>query len=87
MRTYIESYADYAIDDNPLRFFCYVVSDYRRTMAGQIKDVAEANNVAGSAITARDIIRLVRLDTKPTHAQFLGMFTSNKIVSALDFEG
>lgn len=87
MRTYIESYSQYAIDANPLRFFCYVVSDYKRTMAAQLKDVAEANGVDGSAITARDIVRLARMETKPTHERFLELFTSNEIIDGLAVAG
>lgn len=83
MRTYIESFDSYKIDDHPLRFFCYVVSDVKSTMNSQLKDVAEANGVPGSAITARDIVRLARMQDKPSHAKFLELFTSNQVVDVL----
>lgn len=83
MRTYIESFDSYKIDQHPLRFFCYVVSDVKSTMNSQLKDVAEANGVAGSAITARDIVRLARMQNKPSHAKFLELFTSNQVVDVL----
>lgn len=85
MRTYIESFDSYKIDEHPLRFFCYVVSDVKSTMNSQINDVAKTNGVPGSAITARDIVRLARLDKKPTHEQFLKLFTGNKVIDALEF--
>lgn len=83
MRTYIESFDSYKIDEHPLRFFCYVVSDVKSTMNSQLKDVAEANGVPGSAITARDIVRLARMQDKPSHAKFLELFTSNQVVDVL----
>ena len=86
MRTYIETYPKYKIDQQPLRFFCYVVSDYKRTINSQIKEVADKNHVPGSAITARDIIRFARMKNKPSHAQFLEMLTSNKVVDVLSLE-
>lgn len=85
MRTYIETFDSYKIDEQPLRFFCYVVSEYKRTINAQIKEVAELNGVPGSAITSRDVVRLARPGNRPTHAQFLELFTGNKVIDAVAF--
>lgn len=83
MRTYIETFDSYKIDSHPLKFFCYVVSEVKSTMNGQLREVAETNGIAGSAITARDIVRLARMRNRPSHARFLELFTSNQVIDAL----
>lgn len=84
MRTYIETYDGYRIDENPLEFFCYVVSEYKETINQQLRQVAELTGISGSAITARDVVRLVRSQVKPSHANFLEMFTSNRVIETLN---
>ena len=84
MRTYIETYDGYRIDENPLEFFCYVVSEYKETINQQLRQVAELTGISGSAITARDVVRLVRSKVKPNHANFLEMFTSNRVIETLN---
>lgn len=83
MRTYIETFNEYRIDEAPLKFFCYVVSEYKSTINSQIKQVSEMTGVPGSAITARDIVRLARLNPRPTHQEFLELFTSNKVIDVV----
>ncbi|MGA1826642.1 restriction endonuclease FokI C-terminal domain-containing protein [Microbacterium sp.] len=80
MVAYIKGYKTYAIDDNPLAFFSYVVSEFKPTITGQLAMIQHEAGVPGSAITARDIIRMVeRSKVKAyTHAELLGILGSAK---------
>jgi len=86
MIAYIRNYAAYAIDDNPLAFFSYVVSEFKSTITSQLETIRSEAGVAGSAITARDIIRMVeRTKAKPyTHAELRELFSSGRGLSLVD---
>jgi hypothetical protein len=86
MRDYIEDFPKYALANSDLAFFAYVVADYKGTIDGQIKEMAITNGVPGSAVTARDIIRLVtRHQESPyTHDELREIFSVNRAVTLLD---
>lgn len=86
MRDYIADFPNYRLSDAPLAFFAYVVAEYKSTINGQLKEIAETNGVPGSAITARDIIRMVEhhQDTPYTHAQIRELLSVNRAVTYQD---
>lgn len=88
MRDYISDFSDYALDANPLAFFAYVVSEYKANVEAQLRYVAEENGVNGSAITARDIIRMVRRHReKPySHDEIREIFSANRPVIITDLK-
>lgn len=86
MIKYVDTYSQYKIDGNPLEFFSYVVSEYKPTITGQIEEIHRETGTPGSAITARDIIRMVeRTKSKPyTHRELRRIFSTNKGLSFSD---
>lgn len=88
MIAYIKTYPSYAIDDNPLAFFAYVVSEFKTTLTGQLQAIQGEAGVAGSAITARDIIRMVeRSKSRPySHAELRQLFSSGRGLTFADLD-
>lgn len=88
MRDYISNFEEYALDSNPLAFFAYVVSEYKSNVESQLRDVAEENGVNGAAITARDIIRMVRRhrDRPYSHEEIRAIFSGNRPVVLSDLQ-
>ncbi|QMS56029.1 restriction endonuclease FokI C-terminal domain-containing protein [Kocuria varians] len=87
MRNYIERFADYALTEDPVAFFAYIVSDAKKTLNGQIKAIADQNGVPGSAITARDIIRMVERHQsgRPyTHQEIRDLLSNNRTLDYQD---
>lgn len=70
MRDYIRDFSKYALSDAPLAFFSYIVADYKSTVDAQIQEMQEENSVSGSAITARDIIRMVERHESEPYSHF-----------------
>lgn len=87
MRDYIRDFRDYALDDNPLGFFSYVVSDYKSSIESQLEKISRETGVSGSAITARDIIRMVRRhQSQPyTHQEIRKLLSGNRAINVADF--
>lgn len=86
MVAYIKNYAEYAIDENPLAFFSYAVSEYKPTITGQLASIESAAGLPGSAVTARDIIQMVtRSRSRPyTHAELRAIFSSGRGLTSAD---
>lgn len=86
MRDYIEDFGQYSLTQDGLAFFAYVVSEYKLTINSQIRDIAQLNGVPGSAIAARNIIRMVeRHMTHPyTHAEIRQIFSVNRGITTED---
>jgi len=86
MVRYIREYREYAIDDNPLAFFGYVVSEYKPTIDGQLADISREAQIPGSAITARDIIRMVERHKthKYTHEEIRRILSKGRGLTSAD---
>ena len=86
MVAYIKNYEKYAIDDKPLAFFSYAVSDFKSTISNQLAGIEAEAGIPGSAITARDLIRMVeRNKRKPyTHSELRRIFSSGRGLSSAD---
>lgn len=93
MRDYIEDFSQYRLSEDEERpaFFVYVIHEGSTNLTSQIQALSEKTGVNGSAITARDILLMVRRhQEKPfTHEEIRRLFSQNQIVSLLDdgYEG
>lgn len=93
MRDYIEDFPQYRLSEDEERpaFFVYVIHEGSTNLTSQIQALSEKTGVHGSAITARDILLMVRRhQEKPfTHEEIRSLFSQNQIVDLLDdgYEG
>lgn len=93
MRDYIEDFPQYRLSEDEERpaFFVYVIHEGSTNLTSQIRTLAEKTGVHGSAITARDILLMIRRHQEIpfTHEEIRRIFSQNQIVNLLDdgYEG
>ena len=73
-------------DDGGLAFFAYVAGGFSGRIDAKIQSVAEETAVCGSAVTARDLVEILRRHRQApiTHERLKVLFQANRRVAARD---
>lgn len=88
VHNYLENIHKYSSSAYPIGFFNYISGGFINTIDKQIQDEAEESGVNGSAITALNIIQLVKNHQKTpyTHMQLKSLFGVNRQITLSDLQ-
>jgi hypothetical protein len=70
-----------------LKFFGYIAGDFKGDMASKLQRIADRSNVSGFAMSAKNVVKLVRKHRENpfTQEELLRIFNSNVEVCEAEF--
>ena len=86
VHNYIGGIKNYGDKDKNLAFFTYIAGGFSDKIDSQIKSIADATNVCGSAISVSNVIKLVEQNDKKalTHQNMRDLFSVNRQILLSD---
>lgn len=83
---YIENFGNYSKSDKPLAFFSYIAGGFGNNIDNQIKNIANATGVNGSAMSVSNMIKMVEQhESEPySHQKLRNIFSINRQVLIKD---
>ena len=86
VHNYIGNIGNYSKSDKPLAFFSYIAGGFGSNIDKQLKNIVDATDVNGSAISVSNVIKMVEQHReKPyTHQRIKDIFSVNRQVLMKD---
>lgn len=86
VHNYIGNIANYSKSDKPLAFFSYIVGGFGSNIDKQLRNIADATGVDGSAMSVSNVIKMVEQhkESPYTHQKIRDIFSVNRQVLMSD---
>ena len=86
VHNYIGNIANYSKSDKPLAFFSYIAGGFGSSIDKQLRNIADATGVDGSAMSVSNVIKMVEQhkETPYTHQKIRDIFSVNRQVLMSD---
>ena len=80
--------SNYSKSDKPLAFFSYIAGDFGSNIDKQLKNIVDATNVNGSAISVSNVIKMVEQHRERPymHERIKDIFSVNRQVLMKDID-
>lgn len=84
MENYVKKYRD---NQPQVKFFIYISNGFGKNISNQVDNLHERLNIDGSAITADQIIEMVKFNEKRpyTHKELISIFSVNRRIQLKDY--
>lgn len=80
MHNYIGNIDNYSKSDKPFAFFSYIAGGFGSNIDKQLKNIVDATDVHGSAISVSNVIKMVEQHSEElyTHKRIKDIFSVNR---------